>query len=305
MGIFSIVLYNTSSCLLRAIGDSTSPLFFLIISSFLNIFLDLLFILVFHMGVAGAAWATVLSQFLSGFACVIYIIKKYPILCVTRKDFSRDVWFAKKHLEIGFPMACQFSITAIGCIVLQGAINVFGAAKIAGYTAAQKAEMLFTTAAVSFGVTMANYTGQSLVAKEYSRIKQGTNAGAIICGLTAAGAMIIVLLFWQPISNLFIDLKGSNASECLEAARIYIFSTAPFYIALFEIFIYRNVLQAMGFGLMPLLAGVFELIARVVVSYTLPEYIGYISVCLAGPIAWLAAVIPLAITYYRKKIPAN
>lgn len=300
-GIFSIVLYNTSSCLLRAIGDSSSPLFFLIVSSFLNIFLDLLFILVFHMGVRGAAWATVISQLLSGLACVFYIMKKYPILRVSAKDFSSDVWFAKKHLEIGLPMACQFSITAVGCIVLQGAINVFGAAKIAGYTAAQKTEMLFTTAAGSFGVTMANYTGQNLGAKEYNRIKKGTNAGALICGLTALAAMLIILFFWRPLSNLFIDLKGKNAADCLSAAKIYIFSTAPFYIALFEIFIYRNVLQAMGRGLMPLLAGVFELIARVIVSYTLPKHIGYIAVCLAGPLAWFAAVIPLAITYYSCK----
>ena len=131
IGIFSMVLYNISSCILRALGDSKTPLFYLIIASILNIFLDIGFILWFNMGVGGAALATVISQFISGLLSFIHIFRKFPELRLRRKDFRNDWWFSYQHLKIGLPMAFQFSITAIGVIILQSALNLFGAEKIA------------------------------------------------------------------------------------------------------------------------------------------------------------------------------
>lgn len=303
-GIATTTLYNTAACLLRAIGDSRSPLYFLIISSLLNIVLDLLFILKFDMGVAGAAWATVISQAFSGIISVIYIIIRFPILHVKKSDFESDVWFAKQHLKIGFPMALQFSITAIGCIILQGALNIFGSVKIAAFTAAQKVEQLVTIPGPTYGVTMANYTGQNLGANNHERIKKGTTVGVLLSLAFSFFGLIIAMVFPIPLARLFIDMSETSSLECLISAKQYLWYTAPFYPPLFLIFIYRNVLQSMGKTFMPLMAGVFELLARFFAAYFLPSILGYIGVCLAGPIAWIAAAVPLAITYYlviRKK----
>jgi len=297
IGIVAIVLYNGTACILRALGDSKSPLYFLIISAILNIVLDIVFISCFDMGVAGAAWATVVSQGLAGVASLIYMIVKFPILRIKKSDFLWNNWFAWQHLRIGLPMAFQFSITAIGVIVLQGALNVFGATKIAAYTAAQKVEQLVAVAAGTFGVTMANYTGQNLGAKRLDRIKDGTNKCCILTVVVSLISMAISLLFSDQMTSLFINANADNLIEVLDASREYLHLTALFYPALFVIFIYRNVLQSMGKGFMPLMAGVFELIARTLAAYTLPFVLGYKGICLAGPLAWLVAAIPLFIAY--------
>lgn len=293
-GIGGIVLYNGTACVLRAVGDSKSPLYFLIISAVMNIILDILFIAKFNMGVAGAAWATVISQSFAGISSLFYIIIKFPILRISHKDFSLNIWFAWKHLRIGLPMAFQFSITAVGVIVLQGALNIFGATKIAAYTAAQKVEQLVAVAAGTFGVTMANYTGQNLGANRLDRIKEGTWKSCILTIVVSLISMAIALLFSDQLTSLFVK---KEETEVLEAARQYLHTTAIFYPALFVIFIYRNVLQSLGKGFMPLMAGVFELLARSIAAYTLPNLIGYSGICLAGPLAWFAAAIPLFVAY--------
>lgn len=179
-GIGATVLYNACSCVLRSVGDSKSPLVFLIISSLLNIVLDIVFIYNLNMGVSGAAWATVISQLFSGILSFIWIVIKFPELHVTRKDFAPNKQFTIQHLKIGLNMGFQFSITAIGVVILQGALNVFGPIKIAGYTAAQKVSSLVTVAAGTFGVTMANYGGQNLGAARIDRIKDGTDRKSVV-----------------------------------------------------------------------------------------------------------------------------
>lgn len=295
IGIFATVLYNMIGCLLRALGDSKTPLYFLLISAVLNIGLDYSFIINFHMGVAGAAWATVASQLISGILCLIYVKMKYPILHVKRSDFSLDLRFAWKHLKVGLPMAFQFSITAIGCVILQGALNLFGKDTIAAYAAASKVEQLVTQPAGAFGVTMANYSGQNLGANRIDRIKEGVRKCSVITLLFSVGAMVCVYLFSKPLLMLF-DIKDGTA--IMKDALYYLRLTALFYPALFILFIYRNVLQGIGRSFMPLMAGVFELIARSVIAFTLPALIGYAGVCIAGPFAWIAAAAPLAISYF-------
>ncbi len=294
MGIFATVLYNMIACLLRALGDSKTPLYFLLVSAFLNIGLDFLFIVNVKLGVAGAAWATVASQLVSGILCLIYVKVKYQILHVKRSDFSFDARFAWKHLRIGLPMAFQFSITAIGCVILQGALNLFGKDTIAAYAAASKVEQLVTQPASAFGVTMANYTGQNLGANRIDRIREGVKKCSIITLSFSIGSMILVYVLSKPLLMLF-DLEPGT--KIMEDALFYLRLTAVFYPALNILFIYRNVLQGIGRSFMPLMAGVFELIARGVAAFTLPVLIGYAGVCLAAPLAWFAAAIPLGISY--------
>ncbi|MBE5962127.1 MAG: MATE family efflux transporter [Lachnospiraceae bacterium] len=297
IGIAATMLYNMLACVLRALGDSRTPLYFLIISSILNIGLDLLFILAFRMGVAGAAWATVISQGVSGVLCFFYTKKKYPMLHLTKEDFKWNGKIAAKHLQIGLPMAFQFTITAIGVVIVQGALNVFGTVKIAAYTAASKVAQLVTQPANTMGVTMANYAGQNLGADELDRIKDGVRKCTIVTLCFAVTAMGILFLFGRPLCSLFITNDG-NREQVLSAAMEYLKISSMFFPFLFVIFVYRNVLQGIGKSFMPLMGGVFELAMRVGVAVTLPKRLGFFGVCLADPIAWAAAAIVLGISYF-------
>lgn len=294
-GICVTMLYNMCACVLRALGDSKTPLYFLIVSSFMNIGLDLLFIVVFKWGVFGAAFATVLSQGIAGILCVIYAYKKYDILHLSKSDYTMNFVLIKNHLVIALPMAFQFSITAIGTVVLQGALNTFGSEKIAAYTAGCKVEQLVTQIGPALGVTMASYSGQNLGAGRIDRIKSGVRSCTILAVSLAVLSAVALYFAGESLSSLFIT---GEQSEVLEYSVLYINTIIVYFPALFMIFVYRNVLQGIGKSLMPFLAGVFELIARCVVSFTLPQRIGYKGVCIAGPVAWFAAMIPLCIAYY-------
>lgn len=294
-GICATILYNMCACVIRALGDSRTPLYFLILASFLNIGLDLLFIMVFHWGVFGAAFATVVSQAVAGILCVIYAIRKYSILHLTGEDFAPDFAMMRKHLGIGLPMAFQFSITAIGTVVLQSALNTFGSDKIAAYTAGCKVEQLVTQIAPAIGVTMANYGGQNLGAGRLDRIKKGVTSCTVLTISLAVISAVVLYFSGEWLAGLFIS---GDQPEVVRAAVTYVNTICVFFPFLYMIFVYRNILQGIGRSFMPLMAGVFELIARCVVSFTLPQRMGYIGVCLAGPVAWIAAAVPLCIAYY-------
>lgn len=294
-GIGASVLYNSASCLLRAVGDSKSPLFFLIISSLLNIVLDVVLIYYAKMGVSGAAWATVISQAVAGVLSLLWIIIKYPELHVRKEDFAWSTSFAIQHLKMGLNMGFQFSITAIGVVVLQGALNIFGAVKIAGFTTAQKVSSLATVAAGAFGITMANYAGQNLGAAQVERIKEGCNKACLITVIFSVVSAVLAIIFYKPLIGLF--LQGEQPAV-LEAARIYLVISCPFYPILFVLFIYRNVLQSIGRGFWPLMGGVFELVARTIGAYTLPKLWDYGGICASEPLAWVSATVPLGIAYY-------
>ena len=296
-GIFATVLYNATSCILRAVGDSKTPLVFLIFSSILNIILDIILIKYTDLGVAGAAYATVIAQLISGILSVAYILIRYPELHVKKEHFAWSTSFASRHLKIGIPMAFQFSITAIGVIVLQGALNKFGPNVIAAFTAANKVEQLIAVAAFSFGTVMANYTGQNFGARKLDRIKAGTKAGTILTLCFSVVSMLIAFIFPEQLTSLFVDSASAGYEDVIKYSREYLFLTAMFYPPLFLIFIFRNVLQSIGKTFMPLMGGVFELLARTVCAFTLPLFWGYAGICLAGPAAWLSAAIPLFISY--------
>lgn len=301
LGILATVLYNACACVLRAVGDSKTPLYFLIISSILNIVLDIVFIANFRWGVVGAAVATVISQAVSGIASLIWIIAKYPNLHISKNDFKVKREFLTKHLNIGLSMGFQFSITAIGVVILQGALNKFGPTKIAAYTAAQKVEQLVTVAAGVMGITMANYAGQNLGAGKIGRIKEGVTKATIISVSFAILSALLAWLLSDQMTGIFLDkstMDETTWNEILQAAKTYLHICSIFFPVLFILFIYRNALQGVGHGFWPLMGGVFELVARTVAAYTLPLAMGYAGVCAAGPLAWICATIPLAIAYF-------
>ncbi len=293
-GIFAPMLYNAAACILRAVGDSKTPLYFLVISAVLNIGLDLLFIVKFDMGVFGAAVATVIAQAVSGILCIVHMHKKFEMLHIRKCDMRLDGRVIGIHCKIGLPMAFQFSITAIGTIVMQGAINAFGEAKIAAFTAASKVEQLVMQMAGASGVTIANFAGQNMGACKYDRIRKGVWQWALITAASAVLGALIAVMFGRPLCGLFIKNK---TVETMDAAMMYLNTVTRYFIPLFLIFVFRNALQGMGKPFMPLMAGVFELTARSISACTLPKLFGFKGVCMINPSAWLAASIPLLITF--------
>jgi putative MATE family efflux protein len=296
-GNISIIFYNMLSSILRALGDSKTPLYFLIIASMLNIVLDIVFITSFSMGVAGAAYATIISQAISAILCGIFIVKKFPILKLKKEHWKIRKDYIKTQLRIGIPMALQFSITAAGAVVLQSALNNFGSKTIASYTAASKVQQVVMQPAITFGVAMATYSGQNLGAGKIDRIKEGVKKCAMISIVASIASTIIVVLFGGAFTKMFVS---GNDLEVIETAKHYLNTVSIFYIPLGLIFIYRNTLQGIGESFVPMMAGVAEMLARTIVAFTLPNLLGFTGIALADPAAWIAAAIPLGITYYKR-----
>ena len=296
-GIITQALYNMAAGILRSLGDSKTPLYFLIVSSVINIILDLVFIINFKMGVAGAAYATNIAQGISAILCLIYSYKKFPVLRIKKEDFKFGTAYISKHLKIGIPMGLQFSVTAIGIVIVQSAINVFGSTVIAAYTASSKVLQLVMQPSTSFGVTIATYAGQNLGAKRFDRIKNGMKIMNKISVVTSLLAGAVLIFLGKYFVMLFID---NPTPEIFKYAQEVFNYSAIFFIPLGFIFVYRNVLQGMGESFVPMMAGVYELAARSVVAFTLPKFIGFTGICLSDPVAWISASVPLMITYYRK-----
>ena len=296
-GIITQALYNMAAGILRSLGDSKTPLYFLIVSSVINIILDLVFIINFKMGVAGAAYATNIAQGVSAILCLIYSYKKFPVLRIKKEDFKFGTAYISKHLKIGIPMGLQFSVTAIGIVIVQSAINVFGSTVIAAYTASSKVLQLVMQPSTSFGVTIATYAGQNLGAKRFDRIKNGMKIMNKISVVTSLLAGAVLVFLGKYFVMLFID---NPTPEIFKYAQEVFNYSAVFFIPLGFIFVYRNVLQGMGESFVPMMAGVYELAARSVVAFTLPKFIGFTGICLSDPVAWISASVPLMITYYRK-----
>lgn len=295
-GLAVTAAYNALAAVLRAIGDSRSPLYFLIISGILNVILDVVFIVRFNMGVAGCGYATVIAQAFSALLCLLYIIRKYDILRLRREHFKVSVKSMGKLLAMGIPMGLQFSITAIGTIIVQGAVNSFGAIYIAGFSAAGKIQSMVSTIFVSFGATIATYVGQNRGAGQMDRIKQGVKVTQLMI-LGWSAAMIILIRFTGPFMvRVFV---GGAQTEVLEKSMVYFKTVAWCYPFLGSIFLYRNALQGLGYGLVPMLGGIFELAARFLVVAVVGTY-GYVGVCFTDPAAWLAALIPIVPYYFYR-----
>ncbi|MGM9681160.1 MAG: MATE family efflux transporter [Eubacteriales bacterium] len=296
-GMAATMFYNILAGILRALGDSRSPLIFLIISALSNVVLDFLFIIVLPMGVAGAGYATVLAQLLSGCLCLLYIIRKRDELNISLKkeDFRPSVHLMKRLLYLGLPMAFQFSITAIGGIILQSAVNTLGSNSIAAVTAGNKTQQIVTQPMESLGITMATFGGQNRGAGKIDRVNAGVNRCLLLSLAYSLLAGLFMWCFGEQMALLFVNANDTDVIE--QIARLYRIG-AVFYPALGFLFVYRNTVQGLGYGVPAMLAGVFELFARAFIAITFVPKIGFDAACFASPFAWIMADILLIPVYY-------
>ena len=285
-GIVAQVLYNLLASILRALGNSKVPLYFLILAAFLNVVLDLVFIIVFHMGAAGAAYATVISQGVSGIACLIYIIKKVPDLHLKREDWKLHRDLSLWQIKIGLPMALQYSITAIGTIMVQAALNTLGALSVASFAAASKIEQVVSQAYVALGTTMATYCAQNMGAGKWDRLKKGFSSATVIGSIYAVIAGGAIFFGGKYLVVLFVS---EQVGQIMELADIYLKCAGAMFIPLAVVNIYRNGIQGMGYALLPMMAGVAELIGRGAVALISAERGSYLGTCMASPAAWILA----------------
>ena len=294
-GILAQMLYNLLSSILRALGNSKLPLVFLIISALLNIVLDLAFIVGFGMGAKGAAVATVIAQGVSGILCLFYIIAKIPILHLKREDLYVGSTIYKNQLRIGVPMALQYSITAIGTMMVQSSLNILGSTLVAAYTAAGKIEQVVTQAYVAMGTTMATYAAQNMGAGSVKRIREGFKACTVIGVVYSFVAAGFIMTVGKYMTYLFVS---EDVDIIMNSVDIYLKCIGIFFIPLAVVNIYRNGIQGLGYGLLPMMAGVAELIGRGVVAVIAGAKRIYPGVCLAGPAAWVLAGGLLIVMYY-------
>ena len=296
VGIPATVLYNTLSSLLRALGDSRTPVVFLVMASLLNIGLDLFLIVVIPLGVAGAAIATVISQGLSGLACLVFIWKKFPLLHISRDDlvFRKD--YARRLLGMGIPMGLQSSITAIGSILLQTSVNGLGSVVVASITAANKLYQLFSCVFDALGVAMSTYGGQNIGARRGDRIFAGLRAGMIIGSVYSLFSLVVVVFFGKPMTLLFVD---ASETVIIDQAYQFMVIQVAFFIPLTAVNVIRLLIQGMGYSKLAVFAGVFEMIARGGFGLFLVPVFGFNMACFASPAAWILADCFL-IPAYRK-----
>lgn len=293
-GLIITAAYDILAAVLRALGDSRSPLYFLIISAGINVVLDIVLICVFGMGVEGCAYATVIAQGISAMCCIIYIVKKYPILHLEKENFVISLDSFRRLIALGIPMGLQFSITAIGTIIVQGAVNIYGTTYMAGFSAAGKIQNIVSMVAVSMGATIATYVGQNRGAGKMDRVKQGVNYCWIMLLVWSVIEMVLMYFGGKYFTYLFVS---SSQTDVINVSVTYFHTVFWAYPFLCTIFLFRNALQGMGYGLVPMLGGVFELVARTAIVVFVAGKTTFAGVCLADPVAWIAALIPL-IPYY-------
>lgn len=286
LGIPATYLYNLLSGIIRSLGDSKTPLFFLIISSVINIILDLFLIIYMHMGVAGAAWATVISQAISGILCLIYMRKKYSVLKFESDELKIDGYCIRRLCYMGVPMGLQYSITAIGSVILQTAVNGLGSIVVAAVTAAGKISMFLCCPFDALGSTMATYTGQNIGAGKLERISEGIKKSMIIGSVYSIIALMVAIFFGKSLALLFVN---GNETEILAKVSENLIIVAAFYIPLCIVNVVRFTIQGMGYSTFAILAGVCEMIARALCGFILVPIFGYVAVCLASPVAWIFA----------------
>lgn len=304
LGIPVTFLYNILSGIIRSVGDSKTPLYFLIISSLLNISLDLFMIIVLDMGVLGASLATVISQLVSGVLCLIYMIKKFEILHLSREEMRISRYYIGRLCGVGIPMGLQYSITAIGSILIQTAVNGLGSTYVAAVTAGSKVSQLLCCPFDAMGSTMATFGGQNIGAGKIGRVKRGLfDCSCLGVGYSIIG-FLVILLFGRNIAMLFVnDTSGGSIEEILELAQRFLVLNGVFYIPLAFVNIVRFLIQGMGFSQIAIFAGVFEMVARGVVALALVPFLGFDAVCFANPAAWILAdcfLIPLFFRCYKK-----
>ena len=289
MGIPATFLYNLLAAVIRSLGDSKTPVYFLALSSFLNIFLDFTLILYFKAGVAGAALATVTSQTVSGLACLVYMRKKYAILRTSKEERRLDGRSCRTLCMMGIPMGLQYSITAIGSIVLQSAVNTLGSTYVAAVAAGAKLFQLLACPYDAMGAAMATYCGQNVGAAKLDRLSQGVRSCSLLGLVYAVIALVGMLLFAPACAMLFLDPGEEQLALLVRLTAQYITTLAAFFFPLALVNILRFSIQGMGYSMFAILAGVLEMLARTAVGSIFVPLFSYTAACFASPAAWLCA----------------
>lgn len=302
LGIPVTFLYNMTSGIIRAMGDSRTPVIFLLLSSFINIGLDLFFIINMHWGVQGAAWATVISQGISGLCCLLFIMKRFEILKIQKEE-----WAPNRHLMgtlcgMGVPMGLQYSITAIGSVILQSATNTLGSDAVAAVTAAGRINSFLSCPFDAFGSTMATYGGQNVGAGKLERIGTGLKACVCLGAGYSVIALVVAIFLGRPLATLFLDV---SEAAIIEDVRFFLICSTAFYFPLALVNIVRFLIQGMGFPAFAILAGVFEMAARTIAGFALVPLFGFTGVCFGSPAAWVFADIFLIPAYFHVKKVLN
>lgn len=307
IGLPFAVLYNLSSGVVRALGDSKTPLFFLIISSCCNILLDLLFVVVFRWGVSGAALATSISQAIAGITCVVYMIKKLPILHFRKGDMKWNTKHALYMLSNGFPLALQYCVSFVGTMAMQVAINSLGTLYVNAVAMTNKINAIMNCTFNSIGPTMANFVGQNVGAKRVDRVRSGLMCGILISAVFSALYIILAVFFTPQMASLFLDPKEPNLETLIQYIRQYLTTMGCFSILIGLIISHRFTMQGMGYANLAIISGTLELTARLLVAFVLvpllPEALKFSGVCLGSPMAWVFAscfVVPGAYICLRR-----
>lgn len=298
-GLLAATCYNICAAILRAIGDSFTPLIFLIISTVLNIFLDYAFILYLHMGVAGAAFATVISQAVSAILCFVYMYQKYPQLHLRREDILPHKEVYTKIMSTGISMGFMVSFVQMGTLALQTSINTFGINTIVAHTAARKATSIFFLPTSVLGTTLSTFCGQNLGAGKYSRIKKGMRDTLL---LTWGWCIIVLIITFTIVPYMIQLITASTEPEIINTATLYLRVNSIFYFVPVVINLFRNSMQGFGDSKTPVFSSFLELAGKVAVAFLLAPAIGYWGIIVAEPIVWFIMVIPLIVNTLRNPI---
>ena len=286
LGIPVTILYNLVAGIIRALGDSTTPVVFLVLAALLNIVLDIVSVVMIGTGVEGPAIATVISQAVSGVLCLIYMKKKFAILHMEDGEWSPDFRYIGTLLSSGVPMGLQYSITAIGSVILQASVNELGSAAVASVTAGGKVNLFFTCPFDALGGTMATWAGQNVGAGKPDRVHKGLMNALLLGAVYSVLACAFLSFFGKNVALLFLD---SGEAEILTNAQTFLRVNSAAYLLLLCVNVFRFCIQGMGYSLFAILAGVFEMVARSIMGFGFVPKFGFFAVCFANPLAWLMA----------------
>ena len=296
-GLIVFLLLYLQNCLVRALGDSKTPTIILAITLGINIALEPVAILVLGWGIPGAAGATVFSQAIGALIFYIYIRRRIPALHTHWSDWKSNGAVLMAHLRMGLPMAFQSSVIAIGAIILQVALNNLGALPVAAYAATQKIDAVAVMPMLSFGYAMAAYTAQNYGAQQYERIRMGVRACLKMSMAFAVGIGILLIAFGTFFLELFVGADAEGAAAVIAYGHTFLIVNGSCYIILALLLVYRNVLQGLGQSVIPTIAGAMELIMRAAAAIFLCSSLGFLGACMANPLAWIGAAIPVVLAY--------
>ena len=293
-GMPGYFLYNMCAGILRSLGDSRTPVIWLVAASLLNVVLDIVCIVTFHMDVFGAAFATIFSQYVAGFGCLVRLCRGFPVLKMEKGDWAWDGKRIRVLCSMGLPMGLQYSITAIGSILIQAAVNHLGTSYITAVTAASKVHLFLACPFDAMGSAMATYGGQNVGAQKWERLHQGTRACVLLGVIYSILSLGIVWFFGDFLAALFLD---AEAMSLMPLVRQYLLIVTAFSVPLALVNILRFMIQGMGFSPIATLAGALEMIGRGAMAYLTPA-LGYMAACFASPVAWLLADVFLIAAYF-------